>query len=158
MRFIGLTLLLVILANPLHAEPEAKISSEITPQSVITLMNHYRSLNQLPPLQSEERIMKAAEDRMRDMEELGYWSHEPPDGRSPFFWLKYRSYRFTRAGENLARGFETADLLVTSWMDSSGHRENILGAEYHHVGVAVIDGATTGRYPGKSVVVLFGRE
>lgn len=149
--------LLALLATAVVGETNQK-RSEITVDSVILAMNDYRLEKNLQPLFAENRLMQAAEDRMRDMEDLGYWSHHSPDGRSPFFWLKFRSYRFTRAGENLARGFESTGLLVDSWMDSPGHRENILGIEFDHVGVSVIDGGTTGRYPGKSVVVLFGRE
>lgn len=145
-------------ALPLVGGETEGLHGEITTDSVITLMNHYRRQNQLPGLHPDPRLMKAAEDRMRDMEEMGYWSHESPEGRSPFFWLLFRSYRFRMAGENLARGFETADLLVSSWMDSPGHRQNILGAEFHHVGIAVIEGGTTSRLPGKSVVVIFARE
>lgn len=153
MRLLTLAVLTsaLLAAGPAHADA-------ITADSVLELMNQHRAANQLPPLVAEKRIMDAAEDRMRDMEELGYWAHQSPDGRSPFFWLKFRSYRFTRAGENLARGFETAELLVSTWMDSPGHRSNILSADFSNVGIALIDGATTGRYPGKSVVVLFGRE
>jgi uncharacterized protein YkwD len=156
--FLSAVLLMAALAFPVVGEESERLTSEINPESVIGLMNHYRRQNQLPPLHAEPRLMKAAEDRMRDMEEMGFWAHESPEGRSPFFWLHFRSYRFRVAGENLARGFETNDLLVSSWMDSPGHRGNILGVEFHHVGVAVIEGATTGRYPGKSVVVLFARE
>ena len=99
----------------------------------------------------------AAEDRMREMIEIGYWSHESPEGRSPFFWLALRGYRFGFAGENLARGFETAQLLVDSWMESKGHRENIMSANFADCGIAVLEGSTTGRASGKSIVVLFGR-
>ena len=157
MKRLALLALLSLLVITARAET-IQHSSEVTVDSVIASMNDYRRERDLAPLSGEQRLMQAAEDRMRDMEELGYWSHHSPDGRSPFFWLKFRAYRFTNAGENLARGFESTELLVSTWMESPGHRDNILGAEYTHVGVAVIDGATTGRYPGKSVVVLFGRE
>ena len=92
------------------------------------------------------------------MEDLGYWSHEAPDGRSPFFWLKPRGYTFRFAGENLAAGFETCEVLVSSWMESEGHRANILSQDYDDCGIAVIDGSTKGRSVGKSIVVMFGRE
>lgn len=154
MRFLALALL--IAGQVLGASTSQQ--DAITAESVLALMNHYRAGNQLPPLLTEKRMMDAAEDRMRDMEDLGYWAHLSPEGRSPFFWLKLRSYRFTRAGENLARGFETTEMLVSTWMDSPGHRANILCDEFNNVGIALIDGATTGRYPGKSVIVLFGRE
>jgi uncharacterized protein YkwD len=153
-----LTLPAVATAVEPASRPSALGASDITAESILTAMNEYRAKYQLEPLRSELRLTSAAEDRMRDMEDLGYWAHESPDGRSPFFWVRYRAYRFSMVGENLARGYETATVLVESWMDSPGHRSNILGVQYRDVGIAVIDGATTGRSPGRSVVVLFGRD
>ena len=132
-------------------------ASEITRDSVIAEMNRCRIERGLPLLQADPRLEKAAEDRMRDMEEMEYWAHVSPDGRSPFNWLKLRGYFFQYAGENLAAGFETTELLVSSWMESKGHRENILSNDYQHCGIAIIEGATTGRGTGRSVVVLFAR-
>lgn len=149
-RLLPLTVLLFIAAAPSQAK-------EITRQSVIAAMNDFRAQFHLPPLHEDSRLDAAAEDRMRDMEDLAYWSHESPDGRSPFTWLPLRGYLFEYAGENLAAGFETAELLVSSWMESPGHRENILSPQYTDCGIALLEGATMHRAPGKSVVVLFGR-
>ncbi|HWS73226.1 MAG TPA: CAP domain-containing protein, partial [Thermoanaerobaculia bacterium] len=112
----------------------------------------------LPPLRLDERIDAAAGDRMHDMEDLGYWSHQSPDGRSPFVWLRPHAYDYSFAGENLACGFETSELLVDSWMESKGHRDNILSPFYTDCGIAIIDGSTMGRATGKSIVVMFGRQ
>jgi uncharacterized protein YkwD len=133
------------------------LASEITPQSVLSEMNAYRARNGMAPLHFDARLSLAADDRMRDMEDLEYWAHDAPDGRSPFVWLKSRGYDFQYAGENLASGFETTEVLVQGWMESPGHRANILSGDYDDVGIAVIDGSTTRRATGKSVVVLFGR-
>ena len=75
---------------------------------------------------------------------------------SPFVWLTLRNYQYAAAAENLAAGFETARLLVASWMESPGHRANIIGAEFRDVGIAIIEGSTKGPAMGKSIVVLFG--
>lgn len=147
-------LLLLLLAVPAFA---SDANNEITAENVLAQMNAYRAEAGLAPLRIEERLAKAAHDRMRDMEDGGWWSHESPSGLSPFTWLMVRDYAFQAAGENLASGFETARLLVSSWMESPGHRDNILSSEYEDCGIAIIDGATTGRAMGKSVVVLFGR-
>ena len=74
-----------------------------------------------------------------------------------FTWLKPHSYLYHFAGENLASGFETTEVLVDAWMESEGHRANIMSTDYDDVGIAVIDGSTTHRATGKSIVVLFGR-
>jgi uncharacterized protein YkwD len=133
-------------------------SSEITVSSVVAGMNHYRAEEGLPPLREERRLEAVANDRMRDMEDLGYWAHVAPDGRTPFLMFTPHGYVFSHAGENLARGFETTSLLVKSWMESKGHRANIMSVSYRDCGVAVIDGSTTGPSAGKSIVVVFGSE
>ena len=129
----------------------------ITRENVLALMNAYRAELNLAPLREDPRLDRAAEDRMRDMENNLYWAHQSPDGVSPFVWLSARDYYYKAAAENLAAGFETANFLVKSWLESPGHRENILSPEFEDCGIAIIDGATTGRATGKSIVVLFGR-
>jgi uncharacterized protein YkwD len=150
MSRITLAALLLAFATPLFA-------ADITPDTVLSEMNAYRAKEGLAQLRFDPRLMLAADDRMHDMEDLEYWSHDAPDGRSPFVWLKPRGYDFRFAGENLATGFETVEVLVQGWMESPGHRANILSADYADVGIAVIDGSTTHRATGKSIVVMFGR-
>src|SRR5687768_9465592 len=158
MRSLVLILLLVAQTALTAQETDKRVCStcEITVENVIALMNEYRVEQNLPPLRQDPRLAQAARDRVRHMEELAYWSHQAPDGMSPFVWLAARDYPYWTAGENLASGFETARLLVESWMESRGHRENILADKFEDCGIAIIDGATTGPATGKSVVVLFG--
>ncbi|MGN6186369.1 MAG: CAP domain-containing protein [Thermoanaerobaculia bacterium] len=146
-------LLLVLAASSSFAQTK----DEITPESIVAGMNVERAANGVGPLKLDTRLVKAAEDRMRDMEEGGWWSHESPEGRSPFVWLAVRAYDFEYAGENLATGFETSRVLMTSWMESPGHRANILNANYDECGIAIIDGSTSHPANGKSIVVMFGK-
>ena len=155
MKRLVLTLV-ALLAMPAAVASEP--ANEITPANVLDVMNLYRAGEGLPPLALDSRLTLAAGDRMRHMEEAGFWAHQSPDGISPFVWLHARAYRYRFAGENLAAGFETAKLLVESWMESPGHRANILSADYDECGIAIIDGATTGRATGRSVVVLFATD
>jgi uncharacterized protein YkwD len=144
-----LLLLFVFAAMPAFA-------SDITRASVIAAMNEYRAQHQLPPLREDARLDAAAGDRMHDMEDQAYWAHESPDGRSPFTWLAPNGYTFRYAGENLATGFDTTELLVEGWMESRGHRANILSPHFEDCGIAIIDGMTMRRGEGKSIVVMFG--
>ena len=148
----------VFLTAALVLSSRAAAATDINADSVIRLMNEERAKHGLSPLRSDARLEAAAVARMRHMEEEQFWSHEAPDGTSPFVWIRPQGYSYAAAAENLARGFEDAELLVASWMESRGHRGAILGAEYADCGVAVIDGYTTGPGAGKSVVVLFGNE
>lgn len=140
----------------LFAAPLA--GGEITPESVVRLMNAERAERGLAPLRADVRLAGAAAARMTHMEEEQFWAHNAPDGTPPFVWIAPNGYRFAAAGENLARGFENAELLVASWMESPGHRANILGNAFIDCGIAVIDGYTTGPGAGKSIVVLFASE
>lgn len=156
MKQLLLSALLVALAAfPLAA---AEPSNEIDPETVLALMNEERAAAGVSPLGLEPRLMSAANDRMRHMEDEGYWSHESPEGQPPFLWIAAQAYSYQYAGENLATGFETARLLVTSWMESPGHRANILSPNFTDCGIAVIEGSTTGPATGRSIVVLFARE
>lgn len=151
-RILLLAVLLLVAVNAAAVEP----SNEITAANVLRLMNEYRAQEGLAPLQADVLLDQAASDRMQHMEDESYWSHESPEGLSPFYWLGQRQYHYRAAGENLAYGFETARLLVQSWMESRGHRANILSADYEDCGIAIIDGSTRGPSTGKSVVVMFG--
>lgn len=132
-------------------------AKEITRTSVVEMINYYRGLNGLTPLTQDARLDEAADDRLRDMEEQEYYGHHAPDGRSPFSWLSPHGYDFATAGENLAIGFDTAPLLVQSWMESPGHRAIILTPAFENVGIGIIDGAPTGRRTGKTVVAIFAK-
>jgi uncharacterized protein YkwD len=154
MKPILFAVLLLCLTVPAMAADS--FTNEITVENVVTLMNDYRAARGVAPLRADAQLMTAANDRMRHMEDESYWNHDSPDGVTPFVWLKVRDYDYQYAGENLATGFETARLLVESWMESPGHRDNILSTDFEDCGIAIIDGTTTGPGNGKSVVVLFG--
>jgi uncharacterized protein YkwD len=151
----ALAVLFFFAALPAVADGPFLPGSEITRDSVLQYMNYYRGVHGIGPLREDSRLDQAASDRMNDMEELAYFAHFSPEGRSPFSWLTERGYEYQSAGENLARGFETTQILVESWMESPGHRANILSLNFEDVGIAIIDGAPTGRSVGKSIVVLF---
>lgn len=130
--------------------------NEITPENVVALMNAYRAEASLPPLHIDRSLTIAASARMQEMADGEWWGHEAPDGTPPFAYIPIE-YDYAFAAENLAAGFDTAPLLVQSWMESPGHRSNIMGVQYADCGIAVLEGSTKGPAMGKSVVVLFGR-
>lgn len=150
-------LLVLLLACSAAVLAEDVVLTEITPESVTALMNEYRAQAGLLPLRLDSKLTRAAEGRMQEMADGGWWSHQSPEGTSPFVWLSIIDYKYSMAAENLATGFETVRLLVETWMESPGHRANILGGGYADCGVAVLDGSTTGPALGRAVVVLFGR-
>lgn len=157
----ALTALLIAAAftAPLLAEVPPRTNDPITVENVLELINAWRDHYGLDPLEEDKRLSLAAEDRIIDMEERLYWGHNhPTEGGSPFVWLRKRGYISRAAGENLSAGYETAWMMVLGWMNSPGHRDNILSPEFEHIGVAWIDGGTTQRMEGRSVVALFASE
>ena len=70
-----------------HSVASARPTDEITRENVLALMNAQRQAEGVRPLRLDDQLNAAAEDRMRDMEDGGWWSHESPEGRSPFVWL-----------------------------------------------------------------------
>lgn len=131
--------------------------NEINAANVTALMNQWRAEAGLGPLRLDAKLTRAAESRMQDMIDGAWWSHESPDGTPPFVWITAADYNYVAAAENLAAGFETARLLVESWIESPGHRANIMNPLYADCGIAVIEGRTDRRGEGRSIVVLFGR-
>lgn len=104
---------------------------------VIKLQNDYRSLHGLPPLVKNERLMKSANAKAKDMVKNNYWSHNDADGNTPWFWFNQVQYTYDRAGENLAHGQKSAGEVVGGWINSPGHEKNLVG-EYTETGVSVI--------------------
>jgi uncharacterized protein YkwD len=143
---------LLYAAVPLFAQ------TDISRASIVAAMNLERIARHLKPLREDPRLDAAADDRVHDMLSLRYWAHIAPDGRTPFELFLPHGYSFAAAAENLAAGFDSLQRLIGGWMDSSGHRANILSPDYEDCGVAVIEGSTTHAWwQGKSVVVLFGK-
>lgn len=131
-------------------------AAEIRRATLLETINERRQEQGLSPLRLNHSLNLAAEDRMSEMTDLGYWGHVSPEGRQPFVWIRTHGYVYSRAGENLARGFDTAEVLVASWMESEGHRATLLSPDYEDLGLAIMEGSTTGRAGGHSVVALFG--
>ena len=102
-----------------------------------------RSANGLKPLQENWELSRVARYKSQDMADNRYFSHTSPTYGSPFQMIKAfgLSYRF--AGENIAYGQRTPQEVVNAWMNSSGHRANILHASYTQIGVGYV---ANGRY------------
>jgi uncharacterized protein YkwD len=127
-----------------------------SPEAVLIEMNRERKRRGLPALYMSRSLNAAAEDRLGDMFEQGYFAHDAPDGTSPFVALRRRGYPFVSAGENLASGQMSAAQVVEQWMRSPGHRANILG-RFEDAGVAIALGSPTGRGSGYTFVALYAR-
>ena len=146
----------LLVARPLDADSAGAASRGLSNETVLDAMNDYRGRQRLPPLEFDRRLNAAAQDRVRDMFEQGYFDHIAPDGTSPFAAMRRRGYRYSSAAENLAIAPCSARAVVDGWIRSPGHRANILG-DYEDAGIAILSGSPTYRTRGCTVVALFGR-
>jgi uncharacterized YkwD family protein/spore coat assembly protein SafA len=99
------------------------------------LVNQERSKQGLKPLQMDWELQRTARTKACDMAQKGYFSHTSPTYGSPFDMMRQFGISYRTAGENIAQGQRTPAEVMQSWMNSQGHRENILKQEFTHIGV-----------------------
>ena len=105
---------------------------------VVRLVNEIRQQNGLRPLTANWELSRVARYKSQDMRDNGYFSHTSPTYGSPFQMIRAFGLSFRTAGENIARGYSTPQAVVNGWMNSSGHRANILNASYTQIGVGYV--------------------
>ncbi|MCK0473125.1 CAP domain-containing protein [Halalkalibacter sp. APA_J-10(15)] len=108
-------------------------------QQVIDLTNQERRNNGLPELQADSSLSHVAREKSRDMQQNNYFSHTSPTYGSPFDMMRDYGVSYNSAGENIAQGQRSAQEVVQAWMNSEGHRANILSNDFTHIGVGYIE-------------------
>lgn len=110
-------------------------------QKVVDLTNQERAKSGLPALQVDTTLSKVAREKSLDMQRNNYFSHTSPTYGSPFDMMKKFGITYKAAGENIAKGQRSPEEVVNAWMNSEGHRKNILSSNFTHIGVGhVADG------------------
>jgi uncharacterized YkwD family protein len=102
---------------------------------VLDLTNQERAKIGVPALNLDVELSKVAREKSRDMQAKGYFDHNSPTYGSPFDMMKKFGVSYRTAGENIAMGQQSPQEVVTAWMNSEGHRKNILNANYTHIGI-----------------------
>ncbi|OQA03960.1 MAG: Cysteine-rich secretory protein family protein [bacterium ADurb.Bin400] len=119
-------------------------SSGITVSGVVSAINAQRRANGLQEVSVNNLLNQAAYDKSKHMSDNRYFAHTAPDGTPDWFFVKQVGYRYSAAGANLATGsFGTSQGLVDAWMNSPGHRQNILADFGVEVGVGFYNGYYT---------------
>lgn len=117
-------------------------------QQVVDLVNQERAAYGLAPLTLSTELCNGARLKSQDMLNNGYFSHYSPTYGSPFEMMDSLGIETWGAAENIARGQKTAEEVMNSWMNSPGHRANILSEEYVKIGVGYADGYWTQWFVG----------
>ncbi len=115
--------------------PVTNTATKSYEDEVIRLVNDIRRERGLKELSYDWQLSRVARYKSEDMAKNNYFSHRSPTYGSPFDMLKSFGISYRSAGENIAKGYKTPSAVVNGWMNSSGHRANILNASYTHIGV-----------------------
>lgn len=134
----------VLTPGPLRG-PLGQSGIKLTTAGVLTETNRHRATSDLSPLRPNTTLDQAAQKKVADMFARQYFAHESPDGTGPADLVTSVNYKYIRVGENLALGnFASDAALVQAWMDSPGHRANILHTGFSEIGLAVGEGVFEG--------------
>ncbi len=107
-------------------------------QEVVRLVNEIRVENGLKPLSHNWELSRVARYKSQDMRDNRYFSHTSPVYGSPFEMIRSFGITYRSAGENIAKGQRTPQAVVNAWMNSSGHRANILNSSFTQIGVGYV--------------------
>jgi uncharacterized YkwD family protein len=108
-------------------------------QEVLELTNAERAKQGLEPLTLDTELSKVARIKSEDMQKNNYFSHTSPTYGSPFDMMKQFGISYRAAAENIAMGQRTPEEVVNAWMNSDGHRKNILSSSYTHIGIGYVE-------------------
>lgn len=106
---------------------------------VVELVNIERQKSGLAPLTHSNELSRVAKAKSQDMANNNYFSHNSPTYGDPFAMMRSFGIQYKTAGENIAKGYSSAQSVVRGWMNSSGHRENILNPSFGKIGVGYIN-------------------
>jgi uncharacterized protein YkwD len=123
---------------------------------VLALTNQERAKQGCGALRMNSALSKAAEAHAADMVDKHYFAHDSLDGRSPFDRMKAAGFKGGAMAENIAVGYSSAAAVVKGWMNSPGHRQNILNCTYTMIGIGYDSGQVKPDWGNGSWVQDFG--
>ena len=129
---------------PIGPSPAPNVGATADEQAMLNLVNKARADAGIGPLQFDAELLKVARLKAKDMVDNNYFSHQSPTYGSPFDMMKQFGINFKTAGENIA-GNQTVDAAFKAWMNSPGHKANILNGNYNYTGIGIVSGSTYGK-------------
>lgn len=133
-------------------------ATNVSIQGLFDDTNVQRTDNSIAQLALNSVLNTVAQNKANDMVARDYWSHNTPDGQTPWTFYTAAGYCYVMAGENLAYGFATSDDVVTAWMNSPEHRDNILNSGFTEVGFGFANSANyVGTGPETVVVAEYAK-
>lgn len=115
-------------------------------QQVVDLVNKERAAVGLPALKVNNKLASVAEKKAEDMRDRNYFSHTSPTYGSPFDMMRQFGVSYSSAGENIAKGQKSPQSVMNGWMNSQGHKDNILNSSYTEIGVGYVTDSNGNTY------------
>ncbi len=152
-----------------QAQEESATDLTALREEIISITNAERAAEGLPPLRHNSKLEDAAQIHSDDMQAQDYFNHNSLDGRAPLdritaagYLIPFEECNCTKSystGENIAKGQDTAAFAMQTWMDSPGHRANILSPDFDEIGIGItkITDANEGNWIGYYWVQNFGK-
>jgi uncharacterized YkwD family protein len=131
------------------AAPQQSADASQVAQQVLDLVNQERSKAGLSALSMNSSLSKMATDKAVDMINNNYFDHQSPTYGSPFDMMKTYGITYNAAGENIAKGQTSASEVMSQWMNSPGHRANILNGNYNQIGIGYYNSAWVQEFIGQ---------
>jgi RNA polymerase sigma factor (sigma-70 family) len=131
----------------LRMTPTSATTSQTQPAStdtvaqVVALVNKERASAGCDPVTEDAQLEKAAQAHSDDMAARNFFDHVNPDGADPGQRITAAGYKWSTYGENIAKGQQTPEAVMDSWMNSPGHRANILNCSFKDIGVGIHNGS-----------------
>ncbi|MFE3638847.1 sigma-70 family RNA polymerase sigma factor [Streptomyces cellostaticus] len=128
-------------ARPAPNTAQVQAAPSGTVAQVVALVNKERAAAGCGPVTENAQLEKAAQAHSDDMAARNFFDHTNPDGVGPSQRISAAGYRWSASGENIAKGQQTSGSVMNSWMNSPGHRANILNCSFKEIGVGVHNGS-----------------
>jgi len=152
---IAIGLLSFNLLTPVNLTAQAD-TDKITKSSLLEKHNEFRKEHNLGELKVNTLLNLSAQNKANEMMRNDCWSHYCPDNRSPWEFFNDAGYDYSFAGENLAEGFYTIEKIMTAWINSETHRENMMRDKYTEIGFGIAEGPYQNNEDNVIVVAHFG--
>lgn len=146
--------------KPVETTQPPAVSQPVVPVSDITIDNLQHRVNEervragLSPLALSQALNDSAVEKCQDMATSDYWAHDRPDGTSWTSFVRKHVISYRHVGENLASNYATTDGVVTGWMNSPGHKANIVRDGYNYVGYGICTDESRGTIVVQHLVEL----
>lgn len=128
------------------APAENNGSTGTNENQVLNLVNKERAAAGLAPLKYNSKLAEVAKAKAADLRDKNYFSHTSPTYGSPFDMMKSFGINYSSAGENIAKGYKTPAAVMDGWMNSPGHKANILNSSFTEIGVGYVTDSTGAGY------------